>query len=337
MQTKAPEAVLAQLPEQLRSLAIEIAASYAEKPNVECVLMIGSLTAGLGNPYSDLDFYVVTDEERTAVPALHRGEGARVDVERRPRGWLDLIVREAATFTTTSSEVAHLMRGGSHLDTVGRLYYAVPLIDRGEFARAHAYLLEHLTSFRRQVIAREASLLHGLLEDCLGALLADDVAMGTLVSQELLRGALQAFLVGCGSVYLGKKWIPARLRSAASATAPVGDLLALCAGNAGLEDRAAVTARIRYAQSAVAAAITDGWSEPAAASWPGWPSLEQQGPGRRQDWMAVRLSDAIVLAQTRGKTVKLPERALRIWGAYPGAGGADERVVDRLLSLGILQ
>lgn len=326
------------LPDEFRDMAEEIAKSYVGQKNVESVLLIGSVTAGFGNPYSDLDLYIISDDARVNVPTILHKEGMRIDVENRPRGWLEKIVREAADFTFTTGELSQLLRSNTHFDTVGRLYYATPLVDHGEFARAHTYLLEHFTEFRRYVMAREVSLLHGLLEDCLGALLVDDVAMASMVSQELLRGALQTFLVGCGSVYLGKKWIPARLRSVATKDTPVKELLLLCTGSAGLEERGAIAARIRFAQTAVAAALTDGWSEPGAARWNAWPSIQSSHLARSLDWMAVRVTDAIVLIQVRGKQFKVPENALRMWGEYPSVESPDESssLLDRLRSLGVL-
>lgn len=327
------------LPEHLRVLATEIAEGYLDQKDVECVLVIGSLTAGLGNAYSDLDLYIVSDDADASVPKLFHHESARVDVENRPHGWLKQIVAEATDFTATTRDLAQLLRSRAHFDTVGRLYHAIPLVDRGEFAEAHAHLVEHFDSFRQFVMAREVSALHGTLEDCLGALDADDVPMAAQLSQEILRGAIQAFLVGAGSVYLGKKWISARLRAVASDTTPVAELLALSTGNAGLGERDAVGARIRYAQAAVAAALTDGWDAPRATEWAAWPAVDDVEGGRSLDWMALRVTDAIVLRQVRGKQLKLPEVALRVWGGFPGAEvpeGADG-LVEKLRAFGLFR
>jgi hypothetical protein len=325
------------LPEDLQALAAEIADSYADDEAVQCVLVIGSLTAGLGNAYSDLDLYVVSDDTHATVPTLVHGKTARVDIEHRPTGWLRRMVTEATDFTITTSELAQLLRSRAHFDTVGRLHYAIPLVDRGEFAEARSYLQDHLNGFRRFVMAREVSELHGVLEDCLGALDADDLPMAAQLSQEILRGAIQAFLVGSGSIYLGKKWISARLRSVATPSTPVDELLSLSTGNAGLADRDAVTARLLFAQTAVAAALTDGWDTPEAATWAAWPKLNDLDGGRAVDWMAVRVTDAIVLIRVRGKQLKLPEVALRVWGGHPHADVPEgaESLIDKFRSLGV--
>ncbi len=310
-----------------------VAQEAAEQPGVECVFLTGSLAAGLGNALSDVDVFVVTSGERPSLPPQHIRDGTRVDIEVRPVGWLANMANHCAAYTATTDSLQSILRPAVNYETAIRIYYSQVVKESAEYAEALGSLRDNETSLRQLAIGQ--LLVQGLnaFEDCHGALAENDGDMATFSSREVFFCALQAFLVGCGDMYLGHKWIPAKLARTAAVTEQVDSWLRL----AGLRENADVVGpvattvehRLRVAQALAVAAIVPGWTKPQANEWPYWPS-DAPGVRRSAAWFPVRLADAILLgsAGDERRQLKPSEGLLVLWGRIDGDASLDAMVAE---------
>lgn len=302
------------------AIARTVAADYVGRDDVEAVFLTGSLLAGLGSSYSDVDLFVIMKDDKDRRPRQLKLDGQRVDVEFRPHGWMQSMADEIR-FDASTADPWSIVRSKVPYDLTVRLLLSEPIKTSPEYDDVVRQLRQSETDLRRLIVGRYAQMAFGNLEDCLGFLEDGDVTSALVVSHDLLLNALQSFTAGCGDLYLGQKWILRKLDRSAGSAFPHDTLRDLLHR---VEDPAAtVESRLRFAQSAVSAALLSGWDAPEASSWTEW----QQGTSsvvRSIEWLPLRLTDAVVLAHRAQKTLKITPRALALWARIDGHRSADE-------------
>lgn len=307
-------------PDEKIQLAMTVAEEYAAAPDVDAIYLAGSLPAGLGNARSDVDLFVISNAVGPGVESTrqHRVGDQRVDVEIRDATWLkDLAGRFPANDLTLKTFIDIESRKWPAFDPVVRLMRSTPLKSSPLLEETCAALTEQEPALRQLLITKFASEVINSVEDCVGALESEDVDTALLISHQLLCWASQAFLAGCGDLYLGNKWIPAKLQRSAPRWAPL-ILQALAAGATDPRSmRDLVHTRIRLSQTLSSAAHTFGWSQPDAARHP-LPSQAARGPLRPRDVFARRADDGALIADLDNRQILVSAEGLLLWGLCDG-------------------
>ena len=178
------------------------------------VYLSGSLVAGLGNPWSDIDLFAITDREATGPFVRHAStndtsahfvNGRRVDYE----FWRPAQVRRLAE---RLSEV----RIGSGKEIQGttfllieecfihRLRIGVPLLNREQFIAYQALFdFDLFRAYQTEDVIRYTDALH---EDVCGMLEGGDTDVALLRARDLVEGAVDAYCHRLGNTDPTRKW-----------------------------------------------------------------------------------------------------------------------------------
>lgn len=301
---------------------LDAADQLRREHDVEAVYLGGSLMAGLGNATSDVDVFVVQRGEASRVPQQLLIAGHRVDVERRTTEWLEVLCRRFETHSILRDATAESRALASSLDDAVRLLNSRVIFAGDHFFALKAQLFETVDAVRRLLINKYAVDALGSVEDLWGNVLADDLCSALLQSQNLVLLALQAYLAGCGDLYMNTKWAWRKLER----TAPgLGSALApLIWGRGEALGWAAVTSRMQWSQCLFAAAQYDGWDSGEAARWDLWPApvalASDVRPTLRTAWLPVRFTDCVELSCIDRVQVDLSVEGLALFGAMAAQG-----------------
>lgn len=276
----------------------------------------GSIAVGLGSSSSDVDLVVVTPRPyELTVPEQRVCGRTRVDIEVRSAEQVGQLAREFGTYSASLEDQSQLYLPENRLHDAVRLKLAHVLHD-SEFVSG-ARLRLPADELRRLLIARYSHVCVSLLEDLTGAGLDGDVATSALVSYEFLLCALQAYLAGCGDLYMGVKWSGRKLRRLSSVSGSlepvVWRLLLVDSGAQPTEDL--VGRRIRLGQALLAAAQLDGWSEPHAFEWTHW-GYEAMGAFRSPEFIPGLYLGTGLMNSVR--QIALSDEGVRLWGIADG-------------------
>jgi predicted nucleotidyltransferase len=307
-----------------------VAADYANRPEVDCVFLSGSILAGLGSPTSDVDVFVVSSDSPSETNRQVIHDDTRVDLQFRQVSWLSGLVDHLefdATLGSFLGESAPVMQDAESFDPAIRLLVSEPVRTSAAYDEALSEIRRHVGDIRQSMIASYLHRTVGALEDVVGFLADRDVASASIVTHEILVIAAQAFLVGSGDMYVGRKWIfPKLARSAPNF--PVDRFASLL----GHRQDAEIRQGLRFAQACLLAAALDGWDDPQTAGTSVW---DTEGAHTRSiEWLPLRMSDAIVISHRRRLPLRLSERALRLW-AICGSQPSHDGILRVALDLGM--
>jgi hypothetical protein len=203
------------------AMARPVIEHYVRDDAVEAVCLTGSLTAGLGTAYSDLDVIAIVsaDYERPAFErTAHHGSTSqhgsgldRVDVVHRSAGWLDEIAALGQPYIATIDSNPAITFGPADLieDAVRLKLGQVAKPSRRLFETRDALTAgaEHLRSFMIAVLAADVG---AAWMDALGFIGLDDFDSLDVLSRSMLASALDAGCVAENDLYRGQKWIWSR-------------------------------------------------------------------------------------------------------------------------------
>lgn len=302
-----------------------VAEQYRERGGLVGAYVSGSLLAGLGSATSDVDLFLVLrdDVAEAASPQQLVGD-VRVDVEMRSLDFMERLTRDVGTFRAALDDIDQIVEVAGKLDDavrflLGRDVIAAPEIDRLRRGLSRDEL-------RRLLIGSYCHDCLNQLQDLVGLLADGDRRSSIHVSRTLLVTALQAFLAGCGELYIGEKWTWRKLARIAVPEARVDGLWGMVAGEP--DGPAVAPSRIRLAQALVAAAQLDGWEAAGAAGWTAW-GTGATGLHRALEWLPVRVRDGALMASTGYRKVRLGVDGIRLWALADGRPEAE--VVDDML------
>lgn len=298
-------------------VARESAAALAGQPGVRGVYLAGSLSAGLGTPTSDVDLCVVADNASDAdVVSLHElVESERLDVVYRSPTAIAELPGPFESFTATSTDFGSLALTPRQIDDAVRLLLGEDVVSCPEVTQARDRMQAAALPMRQVLLGRYAVDCKCVTEDLAGALAVGDTDAALYLSAALVMRAAQAYLVGCGELYVGEKWTWQKLRRAGADRAV--ELLRRALATSPVPD-ADATRRARQAQSLLAAALLDGWEGSAAAS-----PLVAASSGRRYVRaplvMPVRVSDGVVMFNyAGGPSTRLSVAGFTLWALCDG-------------------
>lgn len=297
---------------------------YIQDPSIEAVCITGSLIAGLGTSYSDVDlFAIAAPGHQIAEPTVEHGVGLdRVEVEIRSPEWLDRIGTVAQPF-------------GARLDDNTLRNYPTGLVADAvrikighivKHSRGLDVVREKLVSgsddLRRMMIAHLTSDLGDDWMDVLGFLSHNDFESAEIVSLEILEKAVDCSSVQEGDLYRGKKWVWSRARRSRNLKDALPWLRWLfidgTQGQAG-DQQPRYALRMLAAQKIIALAALREWCPQTSDEYPVSPvSFASGGYTRSQYWMLVRLADSAILLDRDIRHYTAPDLAVACWAAADG-------------------
>jgi predicted nucleotidyltransferase len=343
--------------EEKLAYAHQVAAPFVEDPAVRAVYVSGSLLAGLGSSTSDVDLFVVTDAPRDAGgdPSQFLSGDRRVDVEFRTAARIEALVEALGAYRVTHDDSSQHRLGKAVLDDAVRLKLGTDL--KADPVLAWARERIGWDTLRRVLIGTHLDAARGFQEDALGALADAETGTAVLASHEMLIGGFQAFLAGCGELYVGSKWTWQKLVRAADRAPlpmPLFERMLLSPPlDLAVDGAAFVASRIRLCQALAVAAVTRGWEGPDAATWTAW-GVGDAEVHRDLAWSAFRYGDELLIENGQDFSVRLSPQGMDLFGrcdgrprravvaamaAVVGQEHVDvvQRYLDRLLELGAVR
>jgi hypothetical protein len=307
---------------------------YVRDEAVEAVCITGSLTAGLGTPYSDLDVIAIVPEDYerpTLGPTAHHGfttqHGSgldRVDVVFRSVGELDKLATLGQPYIATLDSNPAILHGPVSLieDAVrlklGRI--AKPSQRLCEARDALTIGGEHLRSFMIAVLAADVG---AAWMDALGFIQLHDFDSLDVLSRSMLAFALDAACVAEDDLYRGQKWIWNRA-CRASTLSPVRawlrDLtLDQNTGGPRQPTGPAWGQRMLLSQKLMVLAILRqrhcGQLPPILSAALADPP---RGPIRSPYWAIVQMTESAILTDRDERHYRVPDLAVACWAAADG-------------------
>ncbi|MGA4956351.1 hypothetical protein [Streptomyces lavendulocolor] len=168
----------------------------------------GAPLAGLGSLRSDIDIFVVLDEEEQRETEQVEYEGSRVDIEYVRLPALRELVEACRDHGRTGAPISAVAPPGrARADLVTRFLLSEIVVDDGRLADLHRQLTEHQEGYRALLVARHALDAQNRCEDVVGALLNGDVESAGYQSREMVYRAAEALLCAAGDPYVNTKWL----------------------------------------------------------------------------------------------------------------------------------
>jgi hypothetical protein len=181
----------------------------------ECaVYCSGSCIDGMGNPWSDIDVFVIGDREpigpyakqaSTNATSQHYVRNRRIDFEFwRPREVSALADRLRALDVGSGRTIATTAFLWIEECFIHRLRIGVPLLDYDRFARYRA--LFDFDKFLAYKVEDTIRMLDAALEDLCGMMEVNDVDVALTTAREVVNGAIDAYCHKFGSSDPTRKW-----------------------------------------------------------------------------------------------------------------------------------
>lgn len=294
-----------------------------ELPGAALAFVSGSLAAGLGHAYSDIDVYV--SDDRLTEPLVRRRDGSSVQLTPMSPGTLDATLRTCRGFVATARDRWQVEQTEDELRVALRLAIGTVLVDAGGVVPDVA---TRRTALRQVLLCRYAGLVSSLAEDVAGALAFGDVRTAQRCSSVALDHAVEALLTATDDLYLGRKFLYRRLERS-DVLAPVLPELWRLLREPDLdapaqEVRELSILRTRVAAHALAVAQRDGWEQPLRGPVRLWSPAGEDGPWPSPWVVAVRYQDAWgLVAPDDG--FRVSPGVVSIWSSLRGTDAATLR------------
>jgi hypothetical protein len=298
-------------------MADQVIDRYVNDDSCEAVYLSGSLAAGLGTPYSDVDVFVITPaagrpgEDGSVV---QHGNGLdRVDVEFRTAGWLDEMMALGRAYTSTVDDNQALRTPERRIEDAIRLKLGHVVKSSPRLDEARQVLAAGEGNLRKLVIAHLAAELGGYWMDALGFQCQRDAESMEVISRSILAAALDAACVSGGDLCRGEKWIWSRVRRCELLRDAQPWLRGLFVDSAGGH-----VTRMLAAQKVLAWAILCEWGQGEVSMLR--PPGDRQGDGltRSPHWMLTRMADSAILTDRDQRHYAVPDLAVACWAAADG-------------------
>jgi hypothetical protein len=291
---------------------------------VHLAYLSGSLAVGLGHGTSDVDLWLVGDDDCASLKSSEVFDGTMVQVNPIPRSRVDRLIDLASAFRATVESREQLRLDDETLASLIRLAVGEIVYVSGDYAATYALLDRDVV--RKIIMATNARLCAAYAEDAVGGLQANDWRLAVRAASLLVSTAAECLLAAADDIYVpykpflhkrvartfGDRDIENQIWEAASRVPPLGA--------ASCEVRAYVLRALTLANSLGTQSLTDGWHRPIKTVRE--TVMAGEGPIRDPTVTVMRYSDGIGLsAPNRG--FRITEPLLRIWSSLNG-GSAGE-------------
>lgn len=257
---------------------------------IRLAFVSGSLAAGLGHAFSDIDVYVATSSGNFIRQRDYIEDGLVVQINPLSDRELELISRASGEYVATARDRWQLELPEEDLKRVVRYALGTVLADETSCLPPVGQAWD---VSRRILMTGSAYYIGGLAEDALGALQIGDHLTAVKASEIALENALECSLAGAGDIYVGSKFSLRRAARSKALKDILDDLWMLLSNpetQADCLDH--VVNRMFFVSHLVANSMLLGWERP-MARMPKYVNRHCSGEVTRSPWaIPVRLSDS---------------------------------------------
>ncbi|MFI2642832.1 PqqD family protein [Streptomyces sp. NPDC018610] len=316
-----------------RVLAEALAAD--DNGSIDSMYIAGSLTAGLGNPTSDADLFVLYNDESAMGDDVtqYNVNGHRVDVERYTLAFVEEAVDLITSFELRRDNLTELHKLPDKLDFVCRLYTSEIVAPSPSLDGFKQRLDASIANIRQVAVNYSAIAVNGHLEDFLGAAVDGDFETAALVGQELTAYAGKAVTAASGDLYYSKKWVYKQLDRTPVANFPKDTFVDFQRGTWTGRGHQAAEELVFFVQTCVAASQLLSRQ---GVSLDAWPWAAPAAPGaeglwRNPSYNVLGQSDGILLHWELRRQLMLRDPAAFVWALCDGR--SPQGVVDAVQRL----
>jgi predicted nucleotidyltransferase len=301
---------------------------------IDSVYIAGSLTAGLGNPTSDADLFVLLNP---GVPVgdeagQYSVDGHRVDVERFCLVDVEAMVEKIAAFELRRDGLTALHKLPDDLDFVFRLNSSETVVESEALLRLRRRITDSLPAVRRTAINYFAIALNGHLEDFLGAAAEGDLDTAAFAGQQLVAYAGKAVAAASGDLYFSNKWVYKQLARTPVEGFSTGLFRHYQRGAWTEGGTDAAESLVLFTQTCVTVSQLLAEAGVPLSGWPSW-QHGNRGTGlwRNTTFNVLRIPEGVLLHWELNRQLVLKEQPAYVWALCDGRS-VDE-IVAGVLSL----
>lgn len=316
-----------------RVLAEALAAD--DNGSIDSMYIAGSLTAGLGNPTSDADLFVLYADESAMGDDVtqYNVNGHRVDVERYTLAFVEDAVETVTSFELRRDNLTDLHKLPDKLDFVCRLYTSETVAPSPALDGFKRRIDASVANIRQVAVNYSAIAVNGHLEDFLGASVDGDFETAALVGQELTAYAGKAVAAASGDLYYSKKWVYKQLDRTPVAGFPKDTFVEFQRGNWTDRGDRAAEELVFFVQTCVAAAQLLSRQGVSLDAWPWAGPAEPAADGlwRNPSYNVLGQREGILLHWELRRQLMLRDPAAFVWALCDGRSA--QGVVDAVQAL----
>lgn len=174
--------------------ALDVLSMRYSQPQNEAVFLSGGMLSGFNHAFSDVDLYVITDDD---CSALYPRNNLVVQLNQVPIGTFNQITdlyRQNMQITPSGF--------GKHMDgrkIASRLVTSLPLT-----TKAKSLPLPHSSAYMRLEIAARGAQVARMLEDAAGSVAFGDLLMAAQAAKNALESGIEASLAALGDLHFGE-------------------------------------------------------------------------------------------------------------------------------------
>ncbi|MCX4692827.1 PqqD family protein [Streptomyces sp. NBC_01408] len=293
--------------------------------SIDSIYIAGSLTAGLGNPTSDADLFVLYAKEAAMGDDVsqYNVDGHRVDVERYTLAFVEEAVGAITSFRLQRDNLTDLHKLPSKLDFVCRLYTSETLLSSPALEGFKQRIVACIGDIRQVAVNYSAIAINGHLEDFLGASVDGDLETAALVGQDLTAYAGKAVAAASGDLYYSKKWVYKQLARNPVEGFPTDTFTDFQRGTWTGRGPEAAEELIFFVQTCIAVSQLLSRQGVPLDVWPAWtaPSVPAaDGLWRNPSYNVLGQSDGILLHWELRRQLMLRDPAAFVWALCDGRG-----------------
>ncbi|NEB74301.1 hypothetical protein G3I40_03475 [Streptomyces sp. SID14478] len=303
--------------------ARELAKELADGEAVNSIYIAGSLTAGLGNPTSDADLFILTGEMQTPGDDVTQFNvsGHRVDVERYSLQDARDLVAAVVSFETRRDNLTSVHGLLKKLDFTVRLLNSETVVDSAELVALKQQIVDNLPTVQRAAINYAASTMNGHLEDFLGAVADEDFDTAAFVGHRLVGQAGKALAAAAGDLYVSEKWVYKQLLRNSIEEFPLEEFTAYQRGSWIEGGAAAADDLLFFVQTCMAASQLLGAARVPLNAWParfGTHKEQDGGLWRHPSFNVFQVNDGVLLHWELHRQLVLRTPAAFVWALCDG-------------------
>jgi hypothetical protein len=315
--------------------AAAVAAHLAARTGAAASFLAGSLVEGFGTPTSDVDVYLLSDDD---VPGRRQYRFGATRVDAHLMSWAYL----AATLDRLSATV--LASDGTapppeerDLVLAARLWTSRPVTGAAALVQVRERVV--FPRLRQLVAHARLTTVHTALEDYAGLRAVGDLDGALQVARVALLAAAKAVAATEGEVYPGDKWAFRQLARSAPPEFPLATLVRLHRGDPATGP-AWLSELASFVQLLARRVATLGWQHVPAAAWPAWPDGASAAAGGTRGTLSLTtvpdmfprpFDDGVVLTRPGDRRVRLSHDVALVWALCDGVSEAE--LVTRAASL----
>lgn len=305
------------------------AAAIGASGAADAVYVAGSLTAGLGNPTSDADVFVLVDDtaNHSTQQQVHNGE--RVDIEYYTVAELAQAVERVTQTAVDHSTLSALWSLADEFDLVFRLLTSQIVHTSPRLQGIVGELHDREAAARSNAVNYWVLAANSDREDFIGAVLDEDWPTAAYAGQVMMTSAGKALTSAAGDLYHGRKWVYKQLGRSLPPAFPTADFAYFQRGNWAEDGAAGAAAALLFAQtcSLVAQLHPHGSLE----GWRRWTvSASSRGYWRDPGYAVFGMGDRVLLHYELQRQLTLGPRTAAVWGLCMGLTA--EQIIEEIQS-----